>query len=104
MHRSYAVTWQESGSPHSGKLELRATGLSLEGQNGVGAVSTLVPYGDIENLKAAPRAERLSGRPTLVLSRRGGDKIQIAGVGAPGILSEVAEQVAMHASRKRDLS
>ncbi len=46
MHRTYAVTWQEPGAPrNSGKLELRATGLSLEGSNnGSGISALLVPY------------------------------------------------------------
>ncbi len=95
MHRSYAITWQEmDGSPHSGKLELRANGVSLEGSNGGGPVSLLVHYGRLLGLDLAPGANRLDGRPTLVLERRGGIPIRIASVGAPGILSEVAERIA----------
>jgi hypothetical protein len=95
MHRSYAVTWQETGgSTHSGKLEVRASGISLEGQNGSGPISMLVPYGDVQRIEPAPGPKRLAGRPTLLLGRRGGGTIRIASVGAPGILSEVAEKVA----------
>jgi hypothetical protein len=95
MYRSYAVTWQESGgSAHSGKLEIRATGLSLEGGNGRGPVSQLVPYGDLDAPTLAATSERIGGRPTLVFDRRRGGVLRIAGVGSPGILSEVAEHVA----------
>jgi hypothetical protein len=95
MSRSYAITWQEAaGSPHSGKLELRASGVRLDGRNGSGPVSILIPYGELLGLKFAPGHERLGGRPTLVIGRRGEDDIRIASVGSAGVVSEVAEQMA----------
>jgi hypothetical protein len=95
MSRSYAITWQEAeDSPHSGKLELRASGVRLDGRNGAGPVSILIPYGDLLGLTLAPGHARLAGRPTLVLGRRGADDVRIASVGSPGVISEVAEQVA----------
>jgi hypothetical protein len=95
MSRSYAISWQEANeSLHSGKLELRASGLTLDGGNGAGPASILIPYGDLVGLKFAPGHERLAGRPTLVLGRRGGDDIRIASVGSAGVISEVAEQMA----------
>ncbi len=96
MRRTYAVTWQEPGSPpHSGKLELRATGLSLEGtNNGSGTVALLIPYEELLGMRLAPGHERLRGRPTLVLDRRGRGALRVASVVAPGIISEVAEALA----------
>jgi len=96
MHRTYAVTWQEHESLRlSGKLELRAGGLSLEGSNnGSGVVGILVPYEDLVALRFAPGRERLDGRPTLVLDRRETGSLRVASVAAPGIISEVAEQLA----------
>jgi hypothetical protein len=95
MRRSYAVMWQEAdGSPHAGKLELRASGISLEGRNGAGPVSLLVPYRELLAVTIAPRPERLSGQPTLVLDRRGAEAVRIASVGALGIIPELAERVA----------
>ena len=95
MPRSYAVTWQQpNGSAHSGKLELRAGGISLEGQNGARPVALLIPYGDLLDVQLASGPERLGGRPTLVLHRRGARAIRIASVGSAGIILEVAEQVA----------
>lgn len=96
MHCTYAVTWQESDDAlHSGKLELRASGLSLEGSgNGSGVATLLVPYGEVLRMRVAPSHERLDGRSTLVLDRRGKGLLRIASVAQPGIISEVAEQLA----------
>jgi hypothetical protein len=93
MHRTYAVTWQEPHSaPHSGKLELRATGLSLEGSNnGSGSAALLIPYEELVGMQLAPGHERLDGRPTLLLDRRGLGTLRVASVVAPGIISEIAE-------------
>jgi hypothetical protein len=94
MQRSYAVTWQNGTGPtRSGKLELRAGGLSLEGTNGAGPVSLLIPYGDLLTLTQAPCSERLDGRPTLLLAQRGAGELRIASIGSPGIILEVAENV-----------
>jgi hypothetical protein len=94
MNRSYAMTWQEpDGASHAGKLEVRASGVRLEGRNGAGPISVLVPYAELLSLRVATGPERLGGRPTLVFSRRGGD-IRVASIGAAGVISEVAEEVA----------
>jgi hypothetical protein len=94
MHQSYAVTWRNGDSPiHSGKLELRAGGLSLEGMNGAGPVSLLIAYGELQGLRMAPGAERLDGRPTLVLGRRPGGDVRVASIGAPGVISELTDHI-----------
>ncbi len=96
MHRTYAVTWQEPElPPYSGKLELRAAGLSLEGSNnGSGISALLVPYPEVSGIRLAPCHERLDGRPTLALDRRSRGTIRVASVVAPGIISEIAEELA----------
>ena len=58
-----------------------------------GPAATLIPYGEVLDLRAAAGQERLGGRPTLVLGRRGADDIRIASVGAPGVISEIVDQV-----------
>jgi len=95
MRRTYAVTWDDRDTPpHSGKLELRAAGLSLEGSiNGSGPVALLVAYEDLVGLRLASSHERLAGRPTLLLDRRGRSSLRVASVATPGIISEVAEQL-----------
>jgi hypothetical protein len=93
MHRTYAVTWQEAHcAPHSGKLELRATGLSLEGSNnGSGSAALLIPYEEVVGMRLAASRERLDGRPTLELERRGYGTLRVASVVASGSISEMAE-------------
>lgn len=95
VSRTYAVTWQNGEQPaQSGKLELGRVGISLDGSNGFGRVSLLVPYGDLAGIGFAPRRERLGGRPTLMLDRHGQAPLRIASVAAPGIISEVGEELA----------
>src|SRR5215217_1182294 len=96
MQRSYAVTWQEpEAERYSGKLELHATGLSLEGFHHVsGPVAILVPYEELTGLRLGGNGERLDRRPTLVLERKGVGSLRVASVAAPGIISEVAEELA----------
>lgn len=97
MQRSYAVTWQENGGEfHSGKLELNGSGLVLEGgpQNGSGPI--VLPYSELLGMGVARNSERMKGRPTLLLYRRGRNPIRIASVVASSIISEVAEHLASH--------
>jgi hypothetical protein len=97
MQRSYAVTWQENGGAfHSGKLELNGSGVVLEGgaQNGSGPI--VLPYSELLGMGVARNSERMTGRPTLLLYRRGGNPIRIASVVASSIISEVAEHLASH--------
>jgi hypothetical protein len=96
MHRTYAVTWREGQAPpHSGKLELRVEALSLEGTtNGSGTQALLVAYADMVGLRMAAAPERLDGRPTLVLELKDAESLRVASVAAPGIVSEVAEELA----------
>lgn len=93
---TYAITWQESGAaPRSGRLELKPRGLGFEGSNGDGSVIAEVGYNELSATRIARTPEdRLAGRPTLVLERRAGGPIKIAGVAQPGIISELAEQLA----------
>jgi hypothetical protein len=96
VQRSYAVSWQEAdASVRSGKLELGGGGLGLDGSgDGSGAGALLVPYGDVLAMRFASGPERLDLRPTLVLDRRSRPTLRIASVVQPGIMYEVAEELA----------
>lgn len=96
MGVSYAITWQEAAAePRSGRLELKPLGLGFEGPNGNGSANVEIPYGDLSAVRIARALDdRLSGRPTLILERRTGGPIRIASVAQPGIISELAEQLA----------
>ena len=95
MGTSYAVTWQKGDEPgHSGRLELRSRAIAFEGSNGGSSASETIAYEDLTDVRIARSAEdRLCGRQTLVLERRNGGPIRIAGVVHPGIVSELAERL-----------
>ena len=95
MGTSYAVTWQKAGEPgHSGRLELRSSAITFEGSNGGSSVSETIPYEDVTDLRIARSTDdRISDRQTLVLERRSGAPIRIAGIVHPGIVSELAERL-----------
>jgi hypothetical protein len=92
---TYAVTWEEpDGSARSGRLELGARALTLEGRNSGLAVTRSFPYAEVRAFRVANRnGERLQGRPTLILELRSGGRLRIAGVVQPGIVSELASRL-----------
>jgi hypothetical protein len=107
MRMSYAVTWQESeAAPRSGRLELKPRGVGFEGSNGHGASIAEIGYDELSAARIARTpGDRLAGRPTLVLERRAGGSIKIASVAQPGIISELAEQLAaFHLGEEQSLS
>jgi hypothetical protein len=94
MTTTYAVSWQEEdGRVFSGKLEVRPTGLRLNGANGGAPKVKVVPLKGLAGLRMGRTEERLGGRPTLVLQFPRGS-IKIASVVQPGIVSELAERIA----------
>lgn len=100
MQTTYAVTWEEpEGTRRSGRLELSADALHLEGGNGDGAASKDLPYSDVSRFRLARSGgERLHGRPTLVLELRGGEVLKIAGVSQPGIVAELSDRLGVLAA------
>jgi hypothetical protein len=95
MGTSYAVTWKKAGEPsRSGRLELRSRALAFEGSNGHDSASETIPYEDVTEVRIARSPDdRISDRQTLVLERRSGAPIRIAGIVHPGIVSELAERL-----------
>ena len=109
MQASYAVTWQEGAGPvRHGKLELRPGTLVLEGSNCSGPPQKrAIAYDDVTSAQLTRvSSERLGGRPTLVVARRGATSLRIAGVAQPGIISELAESLTVlrHSEERRSMS
>jgi len=96
MSTSYAVTWQRGEQEtRAGRLELLPGGLTLEGSGTNGAASETIDFGDLLDVRIGRAAsDRLSGRQTLVLERRGGAPVRIASIVQPGVISELAEHLA----------
>jgi hypothetical protein len=109
MKVSYAVTWQEdAGTIRHGKLELRRRSFVLEGSNCSGSPQRrVIAYGDVTSAQITRNpSDRLSGRPTLVVDRRGVKPLRIAGVAQPGIICELAESLTAlrHSEERRSMS
>ena len=91
MERSYAVAWQNGdGRQHAGRLDVGPHSVRLEGGS---AVDDML-YADLTDVRITrDPAERLSGRPTLVLREEHGRTVRIACIGEPGALPELVEQL-----------
>jgi hypothetical protein len=95
---TYAVAWRDGDGPtHVGKLELLHDGIHLEGGSAGGRLfAATVRYRDLAGIGMARpgRAERLNGRPTLVLERAGRHMLRIASVEGLGATAEIFARVA----------
>jgi hypothetical protein len=95
MRITYAVSWEEpDGARHSGRLELGADALTLEGRADGAGTRRVLRYDDLAGFRLArANGERLQGRPTLILELAGERLIRIASVAQPGIVGELAERL-----------
>jgi hypothetical protein len=94
---SYAVVWQQGARSFAGRLELGPTAMRFEARASRDpgtSVVTEVPYDAIAGVRVDRYGDdRLFGLPTLVLDRRTGDPIRVAGVVQPGVVAELAEHL-----------
>lgn len=92
MRTTYGVVWREGVEPLvAGKLELRPSGLRLEGLDG----SRDIPYRFLAGVRVGRLAgERIDGRPSVVLDRHTGRPITIATVAKPSLMGEIVEKLA----------
>jgi hypothetical protein len=92
MQRSYGVVWREGARPIvAGKLELLPRGLRLEGRDRWQDI----PYEHLAGVHVGrSAAERLDGRPSVVLERRGGELVTIGTVAQSNLIGEIAERLA----------
>ena len=67
----------------------------LEGGDSMSGGARHVPYGEIASVSMARQsADRIDGRQTLVVERRGCGSLLVAAVGQLGALAELAERLA----------
>ena len=96
MSASYGVIWQNGGTQKAGKLELDPAAIRLEGigDDGEDLVVELLPYCELAGVRVARgSADRLDGRPTLVLEQLNGESLRVASVAQSGIVAELAEKL-----------
>jgi hypothetical protein len=96
IQSTYAITWREaSGLQYSGRLEFAPNYVRLEGGDSTSGGARHVPYDEISSISMArTAADRIDGRQTLVVERRGGGALLLAAVGQLGALAELAERLA----------
>jgi hypothetical protein len=89
MQRTYGVVWREGASePATGKLELLPACLRLDGRDG----SREIPYSRVSDVHVGRLpAERLDGRPSIVLRELGRPPVTITTVAQTGLVGEIAE-------------
>jgi len=92
MQRTYGVVWREGASKRAtGKLELLASGVRLEGRED----SRDIPYADLSGVHVGRRPEeRIDGRPSIVLERFGRPPVTITSVAEASLVREIAERLA----------
>ena len=95
MGVSYAVSWQEWGVPADfGRLEMHPESILFVGASG----RRRVAFDELSLVRVSRSPEeRLAGRPTLVLERRGAGAIRVASLDRAGVVLELAEQLAVAA-------
>lgn len=93
---SYAVIWREGEGPvKAGELVLGPTRLRLEtGARRERLSAQSLRYEELASVATAVPGERLHGRPTAVVERRGRDRLSIATIEGGGSVSEIVERVA----------
>jgi hypothetical protein len=96
MRNSYGVVWQEGTLElATGRLELAEHGIKLDGRAGSEPSAHEIAYSSLVGVHIGRTgSERLGGRPTVVLERRSGPPIRVAGVTQSGLVTEIVERLA----------
>jgi hypothetical protein len=103
---SYAVIWSDPVEDvEAGKLELEPNALRFEGTHGAAAGRVhRVYYEDIEAVHVGREAaERVAGKPSIVLDLAVGGPLRIASINGPGMVSELAEHLARLTATRLEL-
>jgi len=95
MQKSYGVVWREGSLPlATGMLELRPRELRFEGLTDSQPAAETIPYEDLAGVRVGrSSAERIDGRPTVILERRTGLPLTLTTVAQPSLLGEIVERL-----------
>ena len=97
----YAAVWQDGGRAIAGRILVGPRGLNLEGASRGRKASRHIAYAEIAGSSLGRgSAERIGGRPLLVLELRDGETIRIATTEF-GTLHELIEAVMARANALR---
>jgi hypothetical protein len=102
--RSYAVLWREGEGPVSaGELVLGPTSLRLEtGARRERLSSRILQYAELSAIEHAAPSDRIFGRPTALIERRGRKRVSIAALDGLGVAHEIAERLAARVHPRMD--
>ncbi len=90
MQKSYGVVWREEGRVEAGKLELLPRMLRLAGRSG----PRDIPYDDLAAIRIGrSAADRLDGRPSIVLDRKSAAPVTISTVAQTDLVGEIAQRL-----------
>lgn len=96
MQKSYGVVWREGSLPlATGMLELRPRDLRFEGLADSQPAAQTIAYEDLAGVRVGrSSAERIDGRPTVIIERRTGPPVTLTTVAQPTLLGEIVERLA----------
>ena len=97
METTYGVVWKEGAKPLArGRLELLPRSVRLDGMAGSVPARREIAYEDLSGIRVGRSSDdRIDGYPTLVLALRIGETVSIASVAQAGVISEIAERLAI---------
>lgn len=92
MEKTYAVVWVHGEKPSlTGKLELLPTAVRFEGRD----ETREIPYDEIASVSVGrTAADRVDGRPSIVLALEDGDRVAIGTVAQENLVGEIVERLA----------
>jgi hypothetical protein len=95
MRETYPIAWREGQmATAAGKLELSRDEFRLDGIRASVPVASNFDYGALETVRVGRGvADRLDGRPTVILEFRDDLRITIAAVVQPSLVTEIAERL-----------
>ena len=96
MEKRYGVVWREGSYPlATGMLELGPRGLRFEGLVDSEPATQTIPYEDLAGVRVGrSQSERIDGRPTVIVERRGGLPVTLTTVAQPSLVGEIVERLA----------
>jgi hypothetical protein len=95
MQKSYGVVWHEGSLPlATGMLELGPRDLHFDGLVGSRPAVQTIPYEELAAVRVGrSAAERIDGRPTVIIERRAGLPVTLTTVAQPTLLGEIVERI-----------
>jgi hypothetical protein len=96
MEKRYGVVWREGSLPlATGMLELGPRELRFEGLVDSQPTTQTIPYEDLAGVRVGrSQSERIDGRPTVIVERRGGLPVTLTTVAQPSLVGEIVERLA----------